>query len=301
MISHDFYSLSSSFSSSSSLSSSSSSSSSLLSSSSSSSSYSNSLSSTTPCIGRLPRNEVGRLPRNEGKFPEKLYSILADEGVHSIAWFEDGSGFCIIDPPAFESNVISKYFSRKRLFYYDDVDHLKISRSLLERKIRSFFRQLNTYGFVKSSETSWRKKYSFSHPLFQRGLPHLLGRMQRRKPSFHRKTAKDKRRTARDGSDHTLSHESSTTPDVPSSTVSSVSNANQTSLSSMSDDTSSCCSLATNSSNNDVSSSTVTIPCMIHHDRLSTEWMNEEGPSYEFDFTDQEIIFLKELLGMDSQ
>eukprot|EP01040_Poterioochromonas_malhamensis_P008462 gene8462-9155_t len=192
-----------------------------------------------------------------------LYSILADEGVHSITWFEDGSGFCIIDPPAFESNVINKYFSQK--------------------KIRSFFRQLNTYGFVKSSETSWRNK------------------MQRRKPSFHRKNAKDKRRTARDGSDDTLSHESSTIPDVPSLTVSSVSNANQTSLSSMSGDTNSCCSLASNSSNNDVSSSTVTIPCMTHHDQMSTEWMNEEGPSYDVGFTDQEIAFLKEILGMDSQ
>eukprot|EP01040_Poterioochromonas_malhamensis_P001686 gene1686-1787_t len=105
----------------------------------------------------------------ESNFPERLYSILTYERLDSITWMEDGSGFRITDPRAFESSVINKYFP--------------------QRKIRSFFRQLNTYGFVRASGTGWRNKYSFSHPLFQRGLPHLLRGMQRRNPSCRNRTS----------------------------------------------------------------------------------------------------------------
>eukprot|EP01040_Poterioochromonas_malhamensis_P001684 gene1684-1783_t len=206
----------------------------------------------------------------EGNFPEKLYSILTRERLDSVTWFEDGSGFIITDPRAFESSVICRYFS--------------------QRKIRSFFRQLNTYGFVRVSATSWRDKYSFCHPLFQRGLPHLLRGMQRRKPSSSRKrTAKAKTRTATESSDDTLSVESSTTP-------------NQTSLSSMSSDSDSCCSSVSSSSQNNFSSyrNTVTIPSINHPDQLSTVWMNEEEPRYDLGFTDEEVAFLKEIFSMDS-
>ncbi len=177
---------------------------------------------------------------------------------------------------------------------------LMISQSLLERKIRSFFRQLNSYGFVKSSETSWRNKYSFSHPLFQRDLPHLLGKMQRRKPSFHRKTAKDKRRTVAESSNDILIVASSTTPDVQSSTVF---NANQTSLSSMSGHPNSSRFTVSNPPENNVSSSTITIPCITHPDQLSTGCMNEDGPTKDAGLTidlDRAIAFLKETLCMHS-
>ncbi len=239
-----------------------------------------------------PSSPSSSSSQHDERFPQKLYSILTYERLDSLTWFEDGSGFRITDPRSFESTVINKYFSRKLHSTMTMLTTLLISLPLclLERKIRSFFRQLNTYGFVRVSATSWRDKYSFCHPLFQRGLPHLLRGMQRRKPSSSRKrTAKAKTRTATESSDDTLSVESSTTP-------------NQTSLSSMSSDSDSCCSSVSSSSKNKLTSSCskVTIPSITHPDQLSTVWMNEEEPRYDLSFTDEEVAFLKEIFSMDS-
>eukprot|EP01040_Poterioochromonas_malhamensis_P005646 gene5646-6067_t len=125
-----------------------------------------------------------------GGFPQRLFSILTYERIDSIAWFEDGSGFRLVDPVTFESTIISKYFK--------------------QRKIRSFFRQLNVYGFVRVSDPELISKYAFSHPLFRRNHPHLVDRMDRRKPTFSRRMMKDDEKAmTSEESDDALSQSSS--------------------------------------------------------------------------------------------
>ena len=92
------------------------------------------------------------------KFAFKLYNLVNDSQTDAIKWTEHGDSF-EINYALFESECQSK-----------------VSRS---KKISSFVRSLNMYGFVKRRKTRKSDKNIFSHPHFIRGDKESLKLIQR--------------------------------------------------------------------------------------------------------------------------
>ncbi|XP_005081206.1 heat shock factor protein 3-like [Mesocricetus auratus] len=106
-------------------------------------------------------------------FLTKLW-VLVDDAVfdHVIRWSKDGHSFQIVNEETFCNEILPKYFKHN--------------------KITSFIRQLNLYGFRKtttalpSENNSNEKKIpmEFQHPLFKKGGSCLLENIKRKVPTI---------------------------------------------------------------------------------------------------------------------
>ena len=101
-----------------------------------------------------------------GNFPSKLYHIL--ELTHTqkfgassdaVAWLHHGRAFKILDEQVFMTSIVPMFFK--------------------QTKIRSFYRQLNLWGFKKI--TSGRDIGAWCHENFIRGEPLAIMKMERAK------------------------------------------------------------------------------------------------------------------------
>ncbi|KAF8031158.1 hypothetical protein BT93_D0380 [Corymbia citriodora subsp. variegata] len=74
-----------------------------------------------------------------------------------ISWNREGSGFVVWCPDEFSEHMLPKYFKHNNF--------------------SSFIRQLNTYGFKKTSSKRWE----FKHDKFRKGCRHKLTEIARKK------------------------------------------------------------------------------------------------------------------------
>ena len=49
-------------------------------------------------------------------FPKKLFDIVTNADIESVAWEQSGRAFRILDPERFVEFVLPKYFKREFLF-----------------------------------------------------------------------------------------------------------------------------------------------------------------------------------------
>ncbi|KAL9452522.1 hypothetical protein AB3S75_008335 [Citrus x aurantiifolia] len=105
-------------------------------------------------------------PRTKSPAPFlcKTYDLLQerddddDDGNKKIvSWNAQGNGFVVWSPAEFSELMLPKYFKHNNF--------------------SSFIRQLNTYGFKKTSPKQWE----FRHDKFRRGCRHLLVEIVRKK------------------------------------------------------------------------------------------------------------------------
>ncbi|GAY34491.1 hypothetical protein CUMW_011740 [Citrus unshiu] len=99
--------------------------------------------------------------KNPAPFLCKTYDLLQerdDDGNKKIvSWNAQGDGFVVWSPAEFSELMLPKYFKHNNF--------------------SSFIRQLNTYGFKKTSPKQWE----FRHDKFRRGCRHLLVEIVRKK------------------------------------------------------------------------------------------------------------------------
>uniref|UniRef100_A0A096N4P8 HSF-type DNA-binding domain-containing protein n=1 Tax=Papio anubis TaxID=9555 RepID=A0A096N4P8_PAPAN len=134
---------------------------------------------------RRPRPDGDIPPQGEDNllslpFPQKLWRLVSSNQFSSI-WWDEGGASIVINQKLFEKEILER-----------DVAHKVFATD----SIKSFFRQLNLYGFRKRRQCSFRtlthvfpaqrpvsilnKLEFYCHPYFQRDSPHLLVRMKRR-------------------------------------------------------------------------------------------------------------------------
>lgn len=94
-------------------------------------------------------------------FLSKLYQLVSAISTDScVTWTEDGDSFVITNQEHFSRNVLPVYFKHSN--------------------IRSFIRQLNTYGFRKRANISSNDDcVEFYHPKFRKGQPGMLMKIKR--------------------------------------------------------------------------------------------------------------------------
>ena len=94
-------------------------------------------------------------------FLTKLYQIVsAGSTDHCIQWTTKGDSFVISDPDTFARDILPTYFKHNN--------------------IRSFIRQLNTYGFRKRTNISSTDEHlEFFHAKFRRDDPQGLSQIKR--------------------------------------------------------------------------------------------------------------------------
>ncbi|KAJ8761681.1 hypothetical protein K2173_004457 [Erythroxylum novogranatense] len=95
-------------------------------------------------------------------FLSKTYDLLEEgegegEGKRVASWNAEGNGIVIRSPPEFADHILPRYFKHNNF--------------------SSFIRQLNTYGFKKTSSKRWE----FKHEKFQKGKRHMLADITRKK------------------------------------------------------------------------------------------------------------------------
>mmetsp|Transcript_38549 Transcript_38549/g.60114 ORF Transcript_38549/g.60114 Transcript_38549/m.60114 type:complete len:428 (+) Transcript_38549:140-1423(+) len=95
-------------------------------------------------------------------FIGKLSQMLQDpEAEGYVSWSQEGESIIVIDPSTFATQVLPRYFKHSNF--------------------ASFVRQLNLYGFHKTSQES--DVCEFSHPVFKQGNEHLFSEIRRKVPS----------------------------------------------------------------------------------------------------------------------
>ena len=94
-------------------------------------------------------------------FLTKLYQIVSAQTTdHCIQWTSKGDSFVISDPDTFARDILPTYFKHNN--------------------IRSFIRQLNTYGFRKRTNISSTDEHlEFFHTKFRRDDPQGLAQIKR--------------------------------------------------------------------------------------------------------------------------
>jgi len=110
-------------------------------------------------------------------FPEKLHDMLEEaehQGQSSIvSWLADGKSFKIHNPQEFSNKILPLYFKTK--------------------KLRSFKRQLNLYGFKKIGKGNDKDKAgSYIHKTFFRNRKDLFQHMKAARPNVTKKTLSKK-------------------------------------------------------------------------------------------------------------
>eukprot|EP00948_MAST-09A_sp_MAST-9A-sp1_P003491 g3491.t1 len=124
------------------------------------------------------------------KFITTVYQILMDDGVDSIVWSQDGKSLVITDQFKFQERTLPQYFNHSN--------------------IASFIRQLNNYGFKKTSLSSSVKQ--FSHPNFLKGGQKKLHLIRRNRENRSNSSASSKlkggglKRTAEQNADNERRH-----------------------------------------------------------------------------------------------
>ncbi|XP_022721064.1 heat stress transcription factor B-2a-like isoform X2 [Durio zibethinus] len=110
-------------------------------------------------------------PRTKGPAPflSKTYALLeeceyeeegaetADNSKKIVSWNAEGTRFVVWSPAEFSELTLPRYFKHNNL--------------------SSFIRQLNTYGFKKTSSKRWE----FENEKFRRGCKHMLVEITRKK------------------------------------------------------------------------------------------------------------------------
>ena len=98
---------------------------------------------------------------NMAPFLTKLYQIVSAASTdHCIQWTGKGDSFVISDPDTFARDILPTYFKHNN--------------------IRSFIRQLNTYGFRKRTNISSTDEHlEFFHTKFRRDDPQGLTQIKR--------------------------------------------------------------------------------------------------------------------------
>lgn len=113
--------------------------------------------------------------------PQKLFYILQHESSDILSWDSDGNSFRIHNIKLFENNILPKYFRRKfSIFESTYRNCLKIYSLFIDRKLSTFSRQLNLYGFKTASGNV---KHVFYHPLFRSKDEYSILNIKRMKKS----------------------------------------------------------------------------------------------------------------------
>lgn len=121
---------------------------------------------TTDCkLAIMTEEESSK--QNAISFLDKLYTILEEESPEIISWSSSGDSFIIYSPQLFSQNIMGKYFK--------------------SNKFNSFVRQLNFYGFRKSTRDQncedrgqGSRTWEFKHPSFIRGRKDLMSKIHRK-------------------------------------------------------------------------------------------------------------------------
>ncbi|KAH1048560.1 hypothetical protein J1N35_039344 [Gossypium stocksii] len=102
-----------------------------------------------------------------------------------VSWNDEGTGFVVWSPAEFSDLTLPRYFKHNNF--------------------SSFIRQLNTYGFKKTSSRRWE----FKHEKFQRGYKQLLMEITRKKsePSVFPAFLKASSSSDHDHQDHHHHHQ----------------------------------------------------------------------------------------------
>jgi len=105
---------------------------------------------------------VGEEDKNIPSFIGKLSIMLQDPSAAPfVSWSPSGESIVVIDPSTFANQVLPRYFKHSNF--------------------ASFVRQLNLYGFHKTSQES--DVCEFSHPMFRQGNEHVFADIRRKVPS----------------------------------------------------------------------------------------------------------------------